>query len=386
MQHAAPKEPSVAEVVVALADGSAALLVLGLQPLLLGELLESRQVSLEGVGFVAMAEIVALGLGVLIGDLVRPLAHLRSLTVLAAVGAAALDVLTLRATGDLGFAGVRAGSGLAEGLLVWATTAVIVRAPNPARVAGIFFVVQTADQAALGLVLARAVVPTHGWQGAFCAVAAAALLPALLAPLLPQRLQALALPAQTGFRWSRRSVLPLLAVFLQLSALGSLWAYIEPLGKSAGLEAQSVQTLIAAALGVQILGGSVGSVLVRRLPAWPALAAASAMLGSVALALPQVPGAAPLFVGLCAVFAFFWLFQMPFQMALAFGADASGRVASLVPAAQLFGTAFGPLVASLLVDGENAAAVPMISAAFAAAAMLVLMTSAATRRTATAAA
>ena len=46
---------------------------------------------------------------------------------------------------------------------------------------------------------------------------------------------------------------------------------------------------------------------------------------------------------LCAAFAFIWLFIAPYQMGLAFDADGSGRVASLVPAAQLFGIAFGRL-------------------------------------------
>jgi predicted MFS family arabinose efflux permease len=376
-------EISPAEVVTALAIGSAALLVLGLQPMLLGELLEARQVTLEAVGRVAMAEIVALGVGVLLGDLTQPLNRLRGAAAIAAVCALALDVLTLRATGDLGFALVRGGAGLAEGMLVWATTAVIVRSPNPARVAGVFFVLQTVAQAALGLALARAVIPAYGWHGAFGAVAAVMLLPAVLARGLPRSLQALAAPAQTGFRWSRRTAVPLLVVFLQLSALGSLWAYVEPLGKSAGFDAKGVQTLIAAGLAIQIVGGCAGSAMVRRLPPWPTLAAGSAVLGIIALAMSRTPGgAALLFAALCAVFAFTWLFLMPFQTGMAFGVDGSGRVASLVPAAQLFGIACGPLIASMFVDGDNAAAVPMVSASFAAAAVLALLVAPASRRAA----
>lgn len=373
------------EVLAALAVGSAALLVLGLQPMLLGELLESRQVSLEGIGLVAMAEIVALGIGVLLGDLTSPLTRLRGVTVFASICAVALDALTLRVTGDLGFAMARGGAGLAEGLLVWATTAVIVRSPNPARVAGIFFVVQTAAQAAMGLLLARLIIPSHGWQGAFGLIAAVTLLPALIARALPQALLPLAAPAQTGFRWSRRSIVPLLVVFLQFCALGSLWAYVEPLGNSAGFDAKAVQTLIAAALGMQILGGCVGSALVRRLPAWSTLAAGSAVLGLIALAVSRTTGGATtIFAALCAVFAFTWLFVTPFQMAMTFGTDSSGRVASLIPAAQLFGIAFGPLMASFVVEGENAVAVPMVSAAFAAAAVLTLLMSPTLRRVASA--
>ena len=73
---------------LAIAVGSIALLMLGLQPLVLGALLESGRVSLEGVGLVAMAEIVGLGAGVLLGDLVLPLARLRLVTAVAALIAA----------------------------------------------------------------------------------------------------------------------------------------------------------------------------------------------------------------------------------------------------------------------------------------------------------
>lgn len=360
--------------VAALAVGSLALLPLGLQPLLLGSLYDAHRVSLEGLGLVAMGEIVALGLGVLLGDSLRPLAHLRACTVGAAILTAALDALTLRASGDLGFVMVRAAAGLGEGLLLWVTTAVIVRAPNPDRLAGIFFVVQTMAQAALGFWLAHAIVPVHGWSGAFVVLAALLLLPILLARGLPSWLAPLALPSVSGFAWSARTIVPLLVVFLQLAALGSLWAYIEPLGQEAGFSAPAVQTLIAACLGVQVLGGCCGSALLRRLPVPGTLLGGSLALGAVALAITRTQHGAGgnVFVLLCALFAFTWLFITPFQMSLAFSADASGRVASLIPAAQVFGIACGPLLASFVVTGEQAHAVPLVSAGFAAAATLML--------------
>lgn len=382
----AKEELSFVEVVTALLIGSAALLVLGLQPILLGELLEAKQVSLEGIGLVAMAEIIALGAGVLLGEIGQPTTRLRSMTVVAATAAVALDLLTLRASGDLGFALVRGAAGLAEGMLLWVATAVIVRSPHPARVAGIFFVVQTAAQATLGLVLARIIIPASGWQGAFIAVAVATMLSALIAWQLPRTVHALATSSQAGFRWSPHTAMPLVVAFLQLSALGSLWAYVEPLGKAAGFDAKDAQTLITAALGMQIIGGCIGSAMVRRLAALPALASGSAVLGLVALAMPRTPGAATLlFAALCAIFAFTWLFLMPFQMGMAFSADGSGRVASLIPAAQLFGIAFGPLMASVVVEGEQAGAVPLVSATFATTATLVLLLTLTFRRTKTAA-
>lgn len=366
---------SAAQVVAALAVGTIAVLMVGVQPILLGELVEARQVSLEGVGIVAMAEIIMLGLGVVLGDALLPGARLRSITFVAGVCAAGLDLLTLLATGDGALTGVRAAAGLAEGVLIWGTTGVVVRTANPARVGGIFFVAQTLAQALLGVVLAHAIIPHWGWRGGFVALGLLALLPCLLAFVQPARLSPLAPPAVSGFRWSAATLQPLAVVFLQLATLGSFWAYLEPLGKAAGFDARSAQTLVAAVLAMQVVGGSLAALAVRRLPVVSTLVACSVLLAIVTTAAHQLPsGNTRDFALACALFGFVWLFMLPFHIGLAFRADPSGRLAGLVPAAQLLGSAFGPLTASFIVEGENASAVPLLSAGFAlAAAALVLV-------------
>jgi len=332
---------SPVQVSAALGIGTIAVLMVGVQPILLGELVEARQVSLEGVGIVAMAEIIMLGLGVVLGDALLSGAWLRLVTVAAALGTACLDLLTLQATGDAAMTGVRAAAGLVEGLLIWGTTGVVVRTANPARVGGVFFITQTLAQALLSAVLANVIIPHRGWQGGFVALGLLALLPCLLAFLQPRRLSPLAPPAVSGFRWSVATLLPLSIVFLQLATLGSFWAYLEPLGKAAGFDARAAQTLLAV----------------------------------VTISIHQLPGGSTQnFALACALFGFVWLFMLPFHIGLAFRADPSGRLAGLVPAAQLLGSAFGPLTASFIVEGENVAAVPLLSAGFAiAGAVLVLV-------------
>jgi len=242
-------------------------------------------------------------------------------------------------------------------------------------VGGIFFVAQTLAQAALGAVLANAIIPRWGWQGGFTALGLLALLPSLLAFLQPARLAPLTPPAVSGFRWSMATLMPLAAVFLQLATLGSFWAYLEPLGKAAGFDARAAQSLIAGALAMQVVGGSVASFAVRRWPVVPTLVACSLALASITTTLHQLPGGSMLSFAIgCALFGFVWLFMLPFHIGLAFRADASGRLAVLVPAAQLLGSAFGPLTASFIVDGDNASAVPLLSAGFAIAAAALLLT------------
>lgn len=374
LPHALDATPAPRQVAAALAVGSIAVLMIGVQPILLGELVERQQVSLEGVGLVAMGEIVVLGLGVVLGDAVLPAARLKLVTIVAALLAAALDLLTTAATGDAQMLAVRAAAGLAEGVLVWGTTGVVVRSASPARVGGIFFVLQTLAQAALGVVLANAVIPRSGWQGGFVTLACISLLPCVLAFAQPARLAPLAPASLSGFRWSLPTLLPLAVVFLQLATLGAFWAYLEPLGKTAELQAQAAQMLVAGVLVMQVIGGSVAAIAVRRLPVVPVLVAASALLAAITLAVHELPGgSASQFVLACALFGFVWLFMLPFHIGLAFRADPSGRLAGLVPAAQLLGSAFGPMVASFMVKGDDAAAVPLLSTGFALAAAVLLV-------------
>jgi len=221
MSHRSDPSVSPVQLAGALAIGTIAVLMVGVQPILLGALVEAGHVSLEGVGIVAMAEIIMLGLGVVLGDTLLPVARLRPITILAALCAAALDLLTLQAVGDGGMAAVRAGAGLAEGVLIWGTTGVIVRTAQPARIGGVFFVLQTIAQSLLGLALANAIIPRWGWPGGFVALGLLALLPCLLAFVQPARLSPLAPPTVSGFRWSATTLRPLAVVPMgQLAAAG----------------------------------------------------------------------------------------------------------------------------------------------------------------------
>jgi len=96
---------------------------------------------------------------------------------------------------------------------------------------------------------------------------------------------------------------------------------------------------------------------------------AALTVGTVALLMLlvyEIPaGNTLLFVATCALFGFVWLFMLPFQIGLAFCVDPSGRVAGQLPAAQLLGSALGPLVASFTVHGEDVTPVPLVSAGFA---------------------
>ena len=351
----------------ALALGSIAVLMVGLQPLLLGELLAQNRLSLEGVGLVAMGEILSLGLGVVLGDLLRSVFSLRVITVVAILAASGMDLITANTSGDGALALTRALAGLAEGLLLWGTVNLIVQGPAPDRVAGVFMVLQTLGQAAVAAVLAYWVLPiqsTSSYGFVFLGALTAASL--LLVRWQPIRLaNQHASTTTTGFGWGLNHLLLLGLAFMQLSAIGGLWAYLEPLSKYVGLDAQSAQFLISGTLLMQVLGGCLGIILVRRVSDYSMLAVAALLLGGIALGMYfSADMGVRVFLVLCGAFGLVWLMLTPFQVRIALQLDPSGRVAALVPGMQLLGCAFGPLMASQWVVGENAEYVLLVSATF----------------------
>lgn len=350
-----------AQISVALLIGSLALVVLGLQPILLGALIDAHRITMSGIGLIAMGEIMAVGIGVASSDAALPVLRYRLIAVIAAVLVAGIDLATPYFEGDAALALLRCVAGFAEGVLVWVATCTIVRAREPDRAAAVFVVVQTVIQAVAAALFAGVVVPHAGWRGAFVALATLLVLCALLAAELAPDLAPLAKEADGKVIWTIGRVLPLAIAFLQMAGLGAIWAYLEPLGRSAGLSAEEAQALVSGVLLVQVTGGLAAIMLVRRLDVVTTVCAGALVLTAVTAGLYFLPhNAAGRFVVLCAALAFVWLFLNPFQFGLTFRADGEGRVAVLVPAAQLLGLAFGPFMASLAVGNDNVRAAALV--------------------------
>jgi MFS transporter, DHA1 family, inner membrane transport protein len=357
------------ELITALAMGCVALMMLGLQPALLGSLIEQRRISMEGVGIVAMGEIFSLGIGVVLAEKLLPLQHIRPVAVIGCVLLAAVNLLTLGVHGDAACASMRVLAGLLEASLFWITTIVIVRSREPDRLAGIFLTVQTLAQALVMLAIARLPLQFLGWQAGFVVLALVCVLPLPVIHRLPRHVGShtdAVMPSLV----SARGFFVLLVPFAHMSAIGTLWAYLEPLGKNAGVVGRDADTLVALVLLMQVIGGIVASVAVRRWRMTPSLLSSATVVAAIGLAIHQLATPHPTpypwtFTALCAALGFVWLFQLPFHIRLAFEVDPRGRIALLVPPAQLVGSGFGPLAASFSVHGNDVQPIALIATGFA---------------------
>jgi MFS family permease len=106
-----------------------------------------------------------------------------------------------------------------------------------------------------------------------------------------------------------------------------------------------------------VLGAStLGSLLAAAMPKVPhyAVFLVCMVINAVVIAvLASMPGPA-LFFSAAALFGFFWLFFLPFQLPMAIEADPTRRITVVLPGAQLVGAGAGPLLSSFFVTDSDA--------------------------------
>lgn len=337
---------------IALTIGVVALLIAGLQPVILGGLESEGRLTAAQIGLAATVELLALGLTCgLAAAFLKP-DRVRLKLALACLAHAATMFGTCFASGGEVIA-MRALSGVFAGLMLWAAISTITRAERPERLSGVFVTVQTLAQLLLAAVLPATVVSWLGINGALEALGVISLLTALAALAGANRYTPLPKAEKGGGGIGLRPLLGLAACFLFMAFIVALWVYLEPLAELSGMSSKQAGFAVAVALGMQVAGGATATLAARR---WRrpglVLMAVGALNGGILAVLSGAPHVG-LFMGAVAVFGFLWLFALPFQTLLLIQLDPTRRAAMQLGTAQLLGSSFGPLVASLVLgDGD----------------------------------
>lgn len=357
---------TVSQTVGPLVIASAGLVILGIQPVLFGPLIDTQHVTLDQVALLALAEIVCVGFGAGAAPAVFPLNRFRLVTFVATVAAAGANACSSHSAGFGDLLASRAVAGTAVGVLIWVATCVIVRVRTPDRLAGIFFTGQTLLQAAVAAVLAVWVIPASGWQGGFQTLALLILMAGGMILSIPARMCALTEEESVRPPLTVPVILACIVVMSQMAVVGSLWTFIDPISQAAGIDQQTIQLVISGALIMQALGGAVAAGTAPRLNALAVLAVGGVIQASVAILFSRhLTSSLAMFVTISAIFGFFWMFLMPFHVQLALRVDPPGRLAVFGAGLQLMGTALGPLTASVFVTDQDATPAAAVSAGFA---------------------
>ncbi len=346
-------EPTWIEVSAFLFVGTIALLFAGVQPLLLGALVDEHRLTASALGEAATAEFFMVGVGVgLAGALFAP-THLRLKGAVAATVLIAANLLAARQNG-LAILLDRAVAGLAEGGMVWLTASLISRTATPTQWAGVFLVTQGAAQFLLAAVLPVTAMKHGGADACFVVLAAAAALALAATFALPNSLPPLeesherhSGPYEAASLWSLAAVFFIFAFFI------GLFAYFEQFASQAHLSLAQSGLAVSLAVGLSILGSGAAAILAKRI-SYFTTAVVCLPINLIVLAIFAGQPAANLFITAAAVFGFFWGFFMPFQVSLVIEVDPTRRSSLLVPGIQALGAAAGPLICSFFVSNTDA--------------------------------
>lgn len=339
--------------------GVVSLLIAGLQPVILGGLATEGRLTVGEIGLAATGELLALGAACGLAAAFLKATNLRGKLLAACLGHTLCNLATLWVS-EGALIGVRTVTGLFAGVMLWSTVGMISRSARPEWQAGVFATVQTLAQLLLAWLLPRTVMPAFGVDGALAVLSVISLTAALALLAAPKAYPPLPKPDEGG-AMSPLAWAGLAAVFLYMAFIVAIWVYLEPLAASVGLQPAQAHDAVAAALAMQVLGGLAATLIGERLKPGPVLIGAAVANLALLAALSQAHHGA-LFVGLVAVFGFLWLFVLPFHTVLLIRIDPSRRAAMQLGAAQLLGSAGGPLAASLLVGDTNAAGAMTLAA------------------------
>ena len=330
--------------------GVNSLLVLGVLPVLLGALADEHRLSAAGIGLAATIELLAMGITTAAMGLVRSPRRLPLIAIAASLALAFADAATMAAAGS-GVLALRAAAGAAEGVLLWITVGMIARTVTPERWAGVFFTAQTFAQLLLAVAFAVWVIPRHGANGGFAALAVCGLLGLVPALAAPRRFAPLPLAPGEGGAPPPRGLIALAATLVYVSGAGAVGVYLQPLAHQAGLDANVARTALWTSLAAQVVGGAAATALAGRVRYFTVFLITSTTYLAVWAMFSQSPPAW-LFISVNAAAGLVGLFLGPFLVPMTIDADPSRRAAMQSGAAQLLGGALGPLLASMVV-GER---------------------------------
>jgi hypothetical protein len=343
--------PTAFQLGVILLVGVCGVMIAGLQPLLLGALLQEGRITAAQLGHAATAELLLMGIASAYAGGRWKAERLRAIGAISGLALAALNVATLWASGEI-VTLVRALAGVPSGVLIWITIAMIARSPTPERWSGIYLTIQTLAQFLAATALTAWVIAPAGANGGFIALAVLCVVSAVAALALPNRFAPLVADSTATNMPNARGFVALAATFLWMAFIVGVWVYAEPLSRQSGHAPTVVGAAVSLSLAFQVLGGATATALAGRLRWFPTLMLCSVIYIACLLAFATLPSAS-LYLATSSVFGFLWMFSLPFFVPMVIAADPTRRAALLIGGAELAGGSLGPLFASFVVTDAD---------------------------------
>jgi DHA1 family inner membrane transport protein len=333
--------------------GTAALMVLGIQPILLAALIAEHRITDMLLGRLATAEVLAIAAGSVFGTAFFRTGGMRAKAAFLSGLLARVNVGSCYASSATALLVLRGAAGAIEGVLLGCTVVILTRTRSPDRINGVFLAAQTIPQALAALILPIYLIPRWGSSASFVILAGLALIGVGLTPLLP-RLAAPAAKKLSGPRWNWTGevVCVMAATTLQTAGIGAAMEYLAQIATLHGFSQQMVGLATSGNLIFQVAGAFIVVGIAWRIRSAPALLTGVALQASMALLFPFMPTGA-WYVALACAFGVFLLALGPFQVAWLIRIEPTRRVALLITPITLVGWSIGPFIASFWVSARS---------------------------------
>lgn len=160
--------------------------------------------------------------------------------------------------------------------------------------------------------------------------------------------------------WPAMAGLGILALWYV--GVGALWAFVELIGTSAGLEARAVGDALAIATLASLAGALLATWLGDRLGRkWPFAIAVALQVAMMPLFIQ--PSGWGIYLTAAIAFSATWNFAGPYLLGFIATSDETGRMSAIIPAAQGLGVGLGPIIGGVLADSRGLPAVVYLAAA-----------------------
>jgi MFS family permease len=326
--------------------GTAALMILGIQPVLLGALTEEGRISETMLGQLATVEVLALAIGSAVGAYLLQKGRIAAKVALGSLLLAAMNAAIYASHSVLMLFLTRGAAGLLEGYILGAAIVVITHSTSPDRLNGLFLALQTIPQAMLAYALPVSILPRVGADGGFAILAGMALVAAVAAFALTERHPPAAVKhATAGTVWTPAVLGILLGVVLQNAAIGGAWNYAERIAVELHIAPDLVGAALAVSLMLQVVGAFAVAWFAWRLPFRLVTILGPLCQGTVIM-LIATANSSLVYFGATAAFGLFWLALNPFQVRLLIDMEPSRQAVMTGTAVTLFGLSVGPFLSS----------------------------------------
>ena len=334
--------------------GTAAIIMFLLLPLLVGAVAETVEATEQQLGLLASSDLFGFGIGAFIGlfwarkvnwrmTTIALLALLILANFLSVFMAANIELLCLS----------RLVAGLAQGSLLAIYSAHITDTLKPEKYYAYYLAVQTATSG-IGLLLLPqfiekwGIIPVIHFQTLLAVLS-------ILAVILWMPLRGFARELIDGkkIRINWKASLPaLLGLIAFFVAQGGVWAYMERVGNSQGINAQFIGFALSIAMGGSFFGSLVASYLEVKYGRKRPLIF-SAIFQIICLILIFSNLGKWTYFGAGLVFCTFWNFALPYMIGILIEVDESGKTILAANPTFAIGVAIAPLIISSFVSQNN---------------------------------